>query len=176
MNKHNESLPKVYAYEPDYSLRKIIGQSTILADIFSKDRIAACQNVLDEAKASFFETSLSDIHQIGMLLLDKTADTTQYQQRCQQALAPLHNIKIQAEIFGFSLIARICQYLREYCEKSALKQFTGRDMYIVMRLVEALNRAFHERISDTSGQLETELASVISKTQLTTEKKPANPA
>ncbi|MFO0389364.1 MAG: hypothetical protein ACK502_06565 [Alphaproteobacteria bacterium] len=176
MNTPNDAPRVTYAYEADHSLRKLIGRSTVLAEVFSADRIASCQNVLDEAKTSFFETSLSDMHQISTLLLDKTADIAQYQQRCQQALSPLHNIQSQAEIFGFSLIARICQYLREYCERSVSKQFTGREMYIVMRLVEALNRAFQQRISDSSGQLETELTSVISKTHAATAEKPSNPA
>ena len=65
-------------------------------------------------------------------------------------------------MFGFPLITRVCKYLIEYCESSAsAKHMTARDIFIISKLVEALRRAFQEKIVDTGGAIEKELISVI---------------
>lgn len=151
----------VYAYEPDQTLRQLIGKSTILADIFTKEKIAACQKLVDDAKSSFFDTAQPDMDTISALVKNK-ALTNNYQELCKQLFQPLSNIKGQAEVFGFPLITRVCKYLIEYCESSAsAKSMAARDIFIITKLVEALRRAFQEKIVDAGGTIERELISVV---------------
>lgn len=150
-----------YAYEPDRSLQELIGKSTKLMDIFTKERIANCQKMVDEAKNSFFDTSQSDIRIIEAATVNSLTQEN-YGAVCQQILIPVLNIHGQARIFSFSLIASICEALIEYCEASdASHNVRKKDIYIVTKLIEALNRAISERILDPSGILERELVSLV---------------
>ena len=45
---------EVYAYEPDYTLRNILGENFDTEKYF-KERIVECQNVIDSARNEFFE-------------------------------------------------------------------------------------------------------------------------
>src|SRR5579872_3177179 len=132
----------IYAYEPDQTLRELIGQSTLLSDIFTEEKIEACQKRVDAARISFFTASQRDMEAIDKVAKSK-ALTDNCEEACREIFQPVSNIKGQAEVFGFSLIARICRYLIEYCESNpSRKSLTARDMFIVTKLIEALRRAF----------------------------------
>ncbi len=151
----------VHAYAPDQSLRELIGKSTALTDIFTQEKIAACQKLVDDAKGSFFDTVQPDIDIISNLAADK-AFADDYQELCKRLFQPVSNIKGQADAFGFSLIARVCKYLIEYCDSSpSAKRMTAKDIFIITKLVEALRTAFQERIMDAGGAMERELVSII---------------
>lgn len=147
----------VYAYEPDQTLREMIGKSTQLADIFTKEKIAACQKLVDDAKQSFFDTAQADMDTMSGLVKNK-ARADNYQEFCRQLFQLANNIKGQAEVFGFPLITRVCKYLTEYTESGAsANRMTARDIFIIIKLVEALHRAFQEKIVDAGGAIEKEL-------------------
>jgi hypothetical protein len=150
----------VYAYEPNLSLQKIIGAASV-ADIFTKEKIEACQKLLDDAKSSFFDTAKDDMCTITALVSNK-ALVDNFEQLCSQLFEPVSNIKGQANIFGFPLISCICKYLLEYCaDGTSGAPVTARDVFIINRLVEALDRAFSEKIVDAGGAIEKELIAVI---------------
>lgn len=158
-SSHSSSTP--YAIEPDYSLKSLIGKSVALTDIFTKEKIERCQKIVDDAKASFFDTSAKDMAVIskvtsGEMIKDPKA-------LCTMLFQPVSNIKGQAEAFGFPLITRVCKYLIKYCEKSAgqAKPFSKKDEFIILKLVEALEHAFNNKIMDTGGAIEKELISII---------------
>lgn len=162
MSPKAESDPNVvYAYEPDRSLSDLVGRSTVLTDIFTKEKIAACQKLVEDAKSSFFETSREDMLAIEKLAKSKVLEKD-YQEFCKQLFHPATHIKGQAEVFGFSLISKVCKYLIDYCEESAsVQRVTARDVIIIGKLVEALQKAFNEKIVDTGGALEKELVSIV---------------
>lgn len=150
-----------FAYEPDRSLRDLIGKDTVLSDIFTKEKIENCQKLVDEAKKSFFDTSQKDMDTITSLIAKKEF-ATNYLELCNLLFQPINNIKGQAELFGYSLIARVCKYLIEYCEESkSNKNMSAKDVFVVGKLVEALVRAFNEKIIDSGGVLEKELMTVV---------------
>jgi len=151
----------VYAYSADRTLRDLLGKSTALSDIFTQEKIKSCQKLLDKAKEGFFETAQDDMNTIVSLVGNKVFDEN-YQELCKELFQPLSNIKGQAELFGFSLIARICKYLIEYCEKSSdIQQTTVKDIFIITKLVEALQKSFSEKIIDAGGVIEKELILII---------------
>lgn len=156
-NNHNT----VYAYPADRTLRDLIGKSTALSDIFTEEKIKACQKLVDEAKSEFFNTAQDDMNTIIGLVDNKVFDDN-YRELCKELFQPLSNIKGQAEVFGFSLIARICKYLIEFCEKSSdVEQTTVKDIFIITKLVEALQKSFSAKIIDSGGVLEKELVLII---------------
>lgn len=148
------------AYEPDRSLRDLIGQDVSLTDIFTKEKIANCQKMVDEAKGSFFENSKQDV--LAVIALSKKKELQKnFPEFCSRLFQPICNIKGQAELFGFSLIAQVCRYLLEYCENSNSSTMTSKDVLIVDKLVEALARAYDDKIIDAGGALESELKSIV---------------
>jgi hypothetical protein len=149
----------IYAYEPDTRLKELVGAMSV-AELFTKEKIAACQKKLDTAKESFFETAKPDMAAIDALAKGSGASAQEYQNLCRGIIIPVHNIKGQAEMYGFSLIARICQYLREYCPQGAAN-ISDKDRVIIARLAEALQQAFYGKVADLTGAIEKELISII---------------
>ncbi len=153
----------VYAYAPDYALRKLIGPMP-LSDIFTPEKIAACQKILDDAKASFFETSSADMEFIRVML---NGSDENHQQGFRQLFEPLANIKGQADVFGFPLISSLCKYLIEYTEEGAEQAvLAAKNQLIIQRLSEALQKAFDERVVDAGGALERELIDAVKHARL----------
>ncbi len=163
MNQETDGDNVTYAhYEPEPALRTLIGKFIHLSDIFTQEKIDACQKLIDDAKALFFEISLPDIAIITNDLIKGKSSSNNRQEICKILFQPVSNIKGQAEIFGFPLIARICNYLIEYCEESYHSQnMTMKDIFIITKLEEALLRAFHQKIVDSDGAMEKELVSII---------------
>jgi len=157
---NDKEQPEIIAYEADQSLRKMVGKTTVLTDIFTKDKIAASQKLIDEAKDSFFDRAKPDMDAISELVKDKAA-AENYQELCRHLFQPVCNIKSQADIFGFPLISCVCKYLIEYSEASAKKAMTAKDIFLIGKLVEALQRAFKNKIVDAGGAIEKELVSLV---------------
>lgn len=150
----------VYAYEPDQTLKELIGKSTIMADIFTKEKIAACQKLIEDAKKSFFDTAKPDMDMISTLAMDKKSPED-YRGFCKQLFTPVTNIKSQANVFGFPLISSVCKYLLEYAEIGIANKLTLRDTFLIDKLIEALQRAFEQKIVDAGGAIEKELVSIV---------------
>ena len=56
---------EVIAYEADRTLRKLIGWEIKLREVFTPERIEACQNQIDEACVSFYDTTKDEIVKLG---------------------------------------------------------------------------------------------------------------
>lgn len=155
------SLPAAYAHEPDFSLKELIGKSVLLSDVFTPEKIGVCQKLIDESKNNFFINTEPEIKVI-VTSVKNPAFAAHYQEWCRRIFPLVANIKGQADIFGFSLIARIAKYLLDYCDdKSSARRLSRRDLFVIAKLVEALNRCFEEKILDAGGKIEKELVSVI---------------
>jgi len=151
------------SYDPAPHLKSLIGESALLAAIFSPEKIAACQKLVEDAQNNFFFTSRADMEAIDSLEKDATL-VENYPEFCKRIFQPLSNIKGQADAFGFSLIRRLCHYLLEYCESAApSNRMSSMDRFITTKLIEALRRAFQERMTDAGGAIETELVAVIDR-------------
>ncbi len=159
--EHSENI--VYAYEPDKTLRKLIGENVPIANIFTAEKILECQKIVDEAKLSFFETSQVDIDSINKIVCDPVY-AENYLESCKQIHKPVCNIKGQADIFGFKLISDLCKHLIEYCQAAlSHDNFTGKEAKLVLKLANALEKAFKERITGSGGAVEKELIKLVSQ-------------
>lgn len=155
-----------YAFEIDDTIRNEIGGPGMLEKIFTKEKIADCQEMIEEAKASFFDTSLADMEKINELTGNEKLKED-YRAFCRQVYRPVSNIRGQAKIFGYPLIDRICGYIQNYCETANAKKMTPKDVFIIGKLVEALQRSFQEKIIDQGGVLEKDLIDTIEKANKT---------
>jgi hypothetical protein len=160
-HENSDETNVTYAYMPDPSLKELIGKCTLLADIFTSEKIAACQKLINDARNSFFNSAVADMHVIKSAS-QKHHSVGDYKSLCRILYQPVCNIKGQAEAFGFSMIGRVCKYLIEYCEGKHFGNGTvAKDMFIMTKLVEALERAFEEKIVDSGGAIERELIAIV---------------
>ena len=160
--RDNKTEKQATACEPDNELLEILGgNAAALEGIFSKEKIRATQQMIDDAKLAFFTQAQGDMDTIGALTANKEF-IGKYDALYRRIFQPLCNIKGQAEIFGFTLIACICKYLIDYCEDSALRtNLSDKDMLIITQLTKALQRSFEDRIVGSGGDIEKELEHII---------------
>ncbi len=149
------------AYEADQSIRKMLGDSTPLNQIFTPEKIAACENHIKEAQLNFFDITKND-----MDIIAQKINATKLEGNLKTLYAdifkPLSNIKGQAEVFAFPLIKTICKYLMDYCEQSRSgKSLTPTESFVVEKLFQALDHCLKQHITDHDGALEKELESII---------------
>jgi hypothetical protein len=150
----------VTAFEPKRTMCELIGESIPLSNIFTDEKIAACQKVLDSAKASFFHSlqqEMGIIHQA----MNKKKEIEPFK---PELFIWLNNTKGESETLGFLLISKICHYLIEFCQAYNGKiSFTDNDELIITKLFEALRHTIAERVLDTEKTIEKELVSLVSK-------------
>ncbi len=148
-------------YDPENAPAGRADNADILAKIFTPEKITANHKIIDEATRSFFDLAHHDMIIIRVFTANKIAIGT-HADLYQQIFQPLCNIKGHAEIFGFSLIACICKYLIDYCEQGTPhSQIPAKDMFIISKLLEALERTFREKIIGSGGDIEQELVAII---------------
>lgn len=141
-------------YETENVLQKKIGNDFSLDQIFSPERIKKCQNVIDQAKASFFETAKNDLESLlsmsrfSSLPLNKMATLSE-------------NIKGQARIFGFSFISAVCDYITDVCMASTIEE--EKKKFLLKKLIEVLEISFKEKITDEGGALNFDLSKIMKK-------------
>ncbi len=152
---------EVAAYQPDQSLRNLVGKYIPLSTIFTQERMAACDKHITEAKANFFEVTQNDM----MVISEKIAANKQSGnlQLLYADISPsLCNIKGQAEMFSFPLIKTICKHLMNYCEEtSSGKTLSTKEAFVVDKLFEALSHCLNNRITDRDGKFEKQLEAII---------------
>ncbi|MGE0755052.1 MAG: hypothetical protein AB7L92_07840 [Alphaproteobacteria bacterium] len=148
------------AIQPDTSMKGILGDKKALGQIFSKEKMENCQKIVEEAKVSFFDVVAGDMIKIEELSSTQLTEES-YRAFYEQLFQPLSNIKGQAEIFGFKLVANICKYLMEYSEQNVKRQQISKsEIFITTQLVKALRHCFNEQITDKDGKLEKQLAEI----------------
>lgn len=145
----------------DSRMQGIIGNTRSLGKVFTKEKIANCQKMVDTARDSFFDSAKDDMITIEKLSENKIKGET-FKKFYEELFQPLSNIKGQADIFHFPLIADICKYLMSYSQRSnSSKEITDKDLFIITQLVKALRHCFNEKITDKDGKLEKQLAELM---------------
>ncbi len=142
----------VCAYEPDYTLRNILGEN-FDAEKYFKERIADCQSVIDNARNEFFEDEKPRVLQLRELA--KSADPNQF----STIVAVCRDIRGQARIFGFPFISNLCSEITRFAEMES--KLPNVRYSIIVKLIDALSAAIMHRMRDEGGILEAELNKVV---------------
>lgn len=143
---------EIVAYEPDDTLRQILGPDVDLKKVFSPDKIAAVQKIIDDARDEFFINELPQVKTLQDII--KTNDPAK--------LVLIRNIcwdiRSQARIFGFSFISNLCAQIVDFTGHEATPVKTR--YLIISRFVDALAVAITNKVRDEGGGLEKELKKV----------------
>jgi len=141
----------VIAYEPDFALKKTIGEDVKMSEIFTPEKIAECQKIIKDASASFFEAAQNDLNKLEEALKNAKIATDNGNAFFEDAGQTATNLKGQAELFGFWLINNSCLQIIACC-KSPQDPVSTR-MSLIKELFSALHLAIQKRIMDDGGDV-----------------------
>jgi len=150
---------EVIAYEPDRTIRELIGTDIELTQIFTPEKIAACQKTIDSARDTFFDVAGMDLAKLEAFVQNPAAAANTAAFDDIAALAG--NIKGHAELFGYSLVAAIGTHIVDHCEPGARTPEVR--LRLIADLVKMLHIAIKQKISDARGALGRELGASLRK-------------
>lgn len=145
---NNSEINEIKIYEPESDLREIIGADAQLRNLFTPEKIASCQKLIDISRNEFFDTAYK---QLKVLLDFFQSDLQDF----SKILIPVENIKAQAKIFGFPFIVNVCSHISDYCQDGDLSE---KKLEVVKKLIEALTVTLKNKVTDEEGTLNKELS------------------
>jgi len=156
MPKDKNPQNEITALEPDRRLKKMIGENLNLNTIFTKEKIAECQQVINDARKDFFESVQPELKQFVELV--ETPEIPQNEDAFFERASQLAtSIRGQSEMFGFVLITKICTHIHDFCE---MEQWASAKRYLLISdLIKALQLAVDRKIADDGGVVGRELLS-----------------
>ncbi len=142
---------EVTAYEPNCAMKRKLGQSFALGALVTEEVISACETLLSDASASFFQEAETDVAALEQLLLSPLEKPGMIDQLQTHA----YNIKSHAKVLGFSFITEICVQLIATIVSRKLAPEKKRPL--LLKLVQALRLAFTQQVRDDGGAAGQEL-------------------
>jgi hypothetical protein len=151
--KHLDLDTSVTAVGPDRTIRELIGTDIKLTDVFTKEKIEACQKTIDDGRNAFFNVAHNDLAGLEVLMKEQAAmpDKASFEDIAARAA----NIKGHAELFGFTLIAAIVSHILDACEPGSRLPVVR--FRLITDLTKLLRIAITEEIKDERGTLGREL-------------------
>jgi len=149
------------AYEPDQTLREIIGKDTKLSEIFTPERIQACQKTIADARDSFFTVAEGDIVKLEKLASDHVMAPDISDDIFEDVSMLAGNIKGHADLFGFTLVSAIGKHIISFCELKVRSPSTR--FRVIADLIKMQRVAFNHKVMDERGALAKELATSLQK-------------
>lgn len=151
----------VLAYEAYSEIRQMIGNDVALRDIFTEERIKSCSGLIDRARRGFFEVTRTELNMLDQFAAAPVVAESEGRNFVAAIAAHAGNIKGQAEMLGFSLIARICTQIIYACTTGQQRQDLRRQL--IVKMVETLRLAYREEITDDGGPVGQELLVQLNK-------------
>lgn len=149
------------AYEPFSEIRQLIGADVVLSDIFTEDRIQACARLIDLARNTFFEITNTELNMLERLAGAPVVREDESRNFIAGIVVHANNIKGQAEILGFTLIARICAQIALACHATHQQQDIKR--ILITKMVETLRLAYKQKITDEGGAVGKEILAQLDR-------------
>ncbi|MBP7477529.1 MAG: Hpt domain-containing protein [Chitinophagales bacterium] len=151
---NNSETNEIRIYEPESFLREIIGTDLQLKNLFTPEKIASCQKLIDVSRNEFFDNAYKQLKALHGLFQSDLQDFS-------KILMPVENVKGQAKIFGFPFIVNVCNHISDYCQDGDLSE---KKLKVVKKLIEALTLTLKNKVTDEEGTLNKELSVFMTKT------------
>jgi hypothetical protein len=137
----------VEIHEKDYGLAEKIGGRGAISKLFTKERIAKGQQVIEEFKSDYF-SEISMYRQPLQAAVAGNGDT-------EELLGVCKAIKNQSEALGFDFLMRASHSLYDYLHGKTERN-PPNDI-VVAKHAEALLVALENKMNDEGGKVEEEL-------------------
>jgi|GEM_PF-1605136 len=140
----------VLVFEPDNAIREKIGKEVVLQEYFTPERLENCQKIIESARSTFFENAEIETNILLHLMRKMPANDKDSVPFFEKVFSCVCNIKGQVEIFGFTLIRKICDHILEHCRSADYETLHTRFM-LTKDLVQLLNLAIRKAVTDEGG-------------------------
>ena len=145
--------------EPFSNLRKIVGSDADLSAIFSPERIAACQQLVDKAREGFFDTVAHELANLEALIDGRTEVVPTEASFFEKVTFYVTNIKGYAELFQYKLIIAICAHILRHC-RHGTRPAQMRSMLII-DLSHILSLSINRKITEQDGEIQKKLTEIL---------------
>lgn len=166
MNDSKQPAPQdnnVQILPPEYSLKEKIGKHINLRDIFTPERIAAAQQIIDDTQAEFINWAQQDL-----TILEEAYRTLEKHIGNADVAAPLtairktaFSLKCQSGTFGFTLGSDVAKSLYDYSMHH--ERYTQENLAVIRKHIDALHVILHQNIQGSGAQLGEELMDNLRK-------------
>ena len=150
------------AFEPDFAIRDKIGKDVDLRkDVFTADRIAKSQEVINEAANDFFGDAQANVDAMISLCDAIEADASDYKNKVKDIAENAILLRGQSETLGFGLVAKVSDSLNHYCMQT--QEHSESAVIVLRKHIDTLRVAFHEKLKGDGGQIGQELIQSLDK-------------
>lgn len=152
---------EVKILDPDFSLKKKIGEKVNIAEIFTPERIAEAQQVIDDTKAEFLKWAEKDLIDLEDAYRHFSNDQDAVFFELDRIRKIAFSIKCQAGTFSFELASEVAKSLYNYAMKH--EKYSADQMQVLQKHVEALQAIFSKNIQGEGGPIGVELKGSLQK-------------
>lgn len=146
---------------PDYTLKKLVGDTVDLKQIFSAENISKAQGVIDTHKESFLEWIKNDMQTLEDQFAQAQANPADSADAIKKLAKAAFIIKSQAGTFGFSLATLVAKSLDDFCNQTFRP--SQEHLTVIRKHIDALQVIFHKNIMGDGAQIGKELSGNLQK-------------
>lgn len=157
-----EEIPEVKILEPDFALKKKIGEKINIADIFTPERIAEAQQAIDDTQAEFLLWAEKDLAELDRAYKDFAVDPEGAFYELDRIRKIAFSVKCQAGTFSFALASEVAKSLYNYTMKHD-KGYTPERLSVLQKHIEAIRTIITKNIQGEGGPIGAELKDSLEK-------------
>jgi hypothetical protein len=156
-----EDKDEVRILEPDFSLKKMIGEDVDLKQLFSTDNINKAQGVIETHKDNFLEWVKNDLTTLEGHYNAALADVAACEGEIKKLAKIAFVMKSQAGTFGYGLATAIAKSLDDFCNRDFKP--TADHLTVIRKHIDTLQAIFSKNITGDGGNVGTELMGTLQK-------------
>lgn len=147
---------KTQVYEADGKLHTKIGKHIDMRqDVFTHDKLAQCQQLIDDAVNVFFTENTPKVDRM-VALLEQMKSGGEMQMVAATELSTMAlSLKSQSETLGFVLVTNLINSMYRYC--SSRKAFSDANLTVISKHLETLKVTFNNNLKGDGGDTGKEL-------------------
>ncbi|MCH2548220.1 MAG: hypothetical protein MK052_11520 [Alphaproteobacteria bacterium] len=162
MTSLNNDDDAVRILPPNFNIKEKIGMNVNLSEIFTPERIAEAQQVIDDTQAEFVDWATKDLveleHTYRIIAKDPAnANAT----RIEKIRKIAFSLKCQAGTFGYPLGSDVAKSLYSYTTKH--DSYTADNIAVLRKHIDALQVILQQNIQGEGGTMGKELIDGLEK-------------
>lgn len=159
---NDDNNDSVRVLPPSFSIKEKIGMNVNLSEIFTPERIAAAQNIIDETQAEFVDWATKDLVDLEHAYRHIAKDTAGTPaSRVEKVRKIAFSLKCQSGTFGYPLGSDVAKSLYRYTTEHG--KFTNDNLIVLRKHIDALQVIFQQNIQGEGGAMGDELMDSLEK-------------
>jgi chemotaxis protein histidine kinase CheA len=159
---NDDDAESVRILPPSYSIKEKIGMNVNLNEIFTPERIAAAQEIINETQAEFVSWASKDLVELEHAYrhMEKEPEKTPAS-RIEKIRKIAFSLKCQSGTFGYPLGSDVAKSLYRYTVDHG--KYNKDNIVVLRKHIDALQVIFQQNIQGEGGQMGDELMHSLEK-------------